>query len=479
MVTPPAALTARTREIPADDPRAHVPLLQLLPDRSAVSWVRDGAGLVGWGVAARYETAGQHRFHDADTWWHELCAAADVDDELGLPGTGPVAFSSFAFADRPGRSVVVVPRVVVGSRDGVRWITTIGEQDATGRQVQPVAHPGEVRFHDGRLTPAAYRDAVASAVEVLRAPGELRKVVLAHDLLATTGSPVDPRFLLGELAHRYPSCWTFAVDGLVGATPELLLERTGSRVRSQVLAGTCWPRPGASADELAAGLLDSAKDRIEHAFAAESVAAELRPFCGELAVPEHPEVLRLRNVLHLASRITGRLHEHAASNRAGSLLQLGSALHPTAAVGGTPTAAAVELIGRLERMDRGRYAGPVGWLDAAGNGELGIALRCAQIERPAPTGDDLGAVAGSRAVGSGAAGSGTAGSGAASSGAAGSGADEGSAAESCAAGDGAAEGGGRVRMFAGGGIVADSDPDMEVAEAAAKLRPMREALLAE
>ncbi|WP_243790215.1 isochorismate synthase MenF [Saccharopolyspora gloriosae] len=439
MAPSPSPLTVRTVAIPEGDPRHAAELLELLPDRAPLSWVRGGEGLVGWGCAARLDTSGPERFAAADAWWHAWCEGVEVRDEVGLPGTGPVAFTSFGFADRPGDSVLVVPEVVVGCRDGVRWITTVGEPSP--HPVRPVGGPGTVRYETGAVSAEQYRRAVVQAVRILRsgdsAPatasvngtgadsGAVRKVVLAHDLLATTSEPLDARYLLRALAARYPGCWSFAVDGLVGATPELLLERTGRRIRSRVLAGTTWPRPGVSADDLATSLLGSAKDLSEHAFAAESLAAELRPFCGELAVPERPEVLRLRNVLHLASHITGELHDHAASNGVGALLRLAAAVHPSAAVGGTPTGAAVELIKRLEGMDRGRYAGPVGWVDDAGNGELGIALRCAQIE---------------------------------------------------AEGASDAPGGGRARLFAGGGIVAESDPDLEVAEAAAKLLPVREAL---
>ncbi|MCA1191043.1 MULTISPECIES: isochorismate synthase MenF [unclassified Saccharopolyspora] len=426
MAPSPTPLTVRTSVLPDDDPRRTAPLLELLPDEAPLSWVRDGAGLVGWGCAARLTTSGPERFAAADEWWHALCAAADVRDEVRLPGSGPVAFTSFAFADRPGDSVVVVPEVVVGCRDGVRWITTVG--DPARRPVRPVREPGAVRYEPGAVSAADYRRSVAEAVRILEPAGAgdpdgVRKVVLAHDLLATAAEPLDARYLLRNLAARYPGCWTFAVDGLVGATPELLLERTGRHVRSRVLAGTSWPRPGVGADELASGLLASVKDLSEHAFAAESLAAELRPFCAALSVPEHPEVLRLRNVLHLASHITGELHEHAADNGVAALLRLAAAVHPSAAVGGTPTPAAVRLIERLEAMDRGRYSGPVGWVDGAGNGELGIALRCAQLETA----------------------------------------------------DGAT-GGRRARLFAGCGIVAGSDPDAEVLEAAAKLRPIRDAL---
>ncbi|GDY29432.1 isochorismate synthase [Gandjariella thermophila] len=400
----------RTREVSCP-----VELLDLLPGPDdALAWVSGGEGLVGWGEAARVEASGPDRFAELDRWWRRFASEFDVQDDVRRPGTGPVAFTSIAFADEPGRSVLVVPRVVVGQRDGVTWITEIGGPGDGAAQVpmqrvRPVRRPTVDRYTAGQLPVVGYRDAVHKAVHRMRT-GELDKVVLAHDLLAVTDGPVDARFLLRRLADRYPNCWAYAVDGLVGATPELLLRRTGRRVSSRVLAGTTWPRPGVDADELAAGLLGSAKDREEHRFAVRSLAATLSPYCAELRVPEAPTVMRLPNVLHLASEVHGRLLDGTP------LLRLAEAVHPTAAVGGFPTAAAVRLIAELEPMDRGRYTGPVGWLDAEGGGELGIALRCAEL------------------------------------------------------GDGA------VRLFAGCGIVADSDPDSEVREAAAKLVPMREAL---
>lgn len=402
---------ARTRfvDTPTD-------LLELLPSgEDALSWVQHGEGLVGWGAAARYEPAGPARFADAADWWRDFVADIEVVDEVGLPGCGPVAFVSMAFADDPGHSVLVVPEVVVGRRDGRTWVTEIGGGDrpAAGMHpVRPVRTPSTVRYAAGQLPVTGYREAVRKAVERLRA-GELGKVVLAHDLLASippAEGPVDPRYLLHGLADRYPNCWTFAVDGLVGATPELLLRRTGRSVFARVLAGTVWPDGEHDDAALAASLLASAKNRGEHRYAVESLVSTLRPFCAELTAPEAPEVLRLRNVLHLATDVSGLLTEPV------SLLTLTGAAHPTAAVGGTPREAAVALITELEGMDRGRYAGPVGWIDATGDGEFGIALRCAQVD------------------------------------------------------------GDTVRLFAGGGIVADSDPDSEVAEAAAKFVPMRDAL---
>ncbi|APU12587.1 isochorismate synthase [Actinoalloteichus sp. GBA129-24] len=385
----------------------------MLPNPEPVfSWVHGGEGLVGWGEAARIEVKGADRFAAAERWWSELVATAEVEDTIGRPGTGLVAFASMSFADEPGSSVLIVPRVVVGRRDGATWRTELHEGDDAPITpiVQPVRRVRVTRYSEGRLSVTDYRKAVARAVERMRA-GELAKVVLAHDLVAETDSPLDQRFLLQNLAARYPSCWAFAVDGLVGATPELLLRKTGETVESRVLAGTAWPGSGESAESR----LDSAKNRSEHEFAVRSLAETLRPYCTELDVPQTPSVLRLPNVAHLASEVSGRL-DPAKTTGPGALLRLGHAVHPTAAVGGTPRTEAVALIAELEAMDRGRYAGPVGWIDARGDGELGIALRCAELR------------------------------------------------------------GSLVRLFAGCGIVSDSDPDAEVREAAAKMLPIRDAL---
>ncbi|WP_158845125.1 isochorismate synthase [Saccharothrix deserti] len=394
-------LRVHTRHVAGDD------LLGRLPaPTGALSWVRDGTGLVGWGEAARFEASGPDRFAAADRWWRAFTDALDVDDEIGVPGTGPVAFVSMAFSDRPGHSVLVVPEVVMGRRNGHSWLTTIGP--AGGRAVEPVRKPSEVRYADGQVSVTGYRAAVRAAVERMRA-GELDKVVLAHDLLAVADIEIDHRFVLEGLARRYPECWVYAVDGLIGATPELLLRRSGSVVDSRVLAGTTWPHDGMSDDELAAALLSSGKNRDEHEYAVTSLVETLRPFCSTMSV-DGPSVLRLPNVSHLSSDVIGTLSDTP------SLLALGEALHPTAAVGGTPRADAIAVIEELESMDRGRYSGPVGWIDGNGDGELGIALRCAQVD------------------------------------------------------------GRTARLYAGCGLVAESDPDSEVHEAHAKMLPFREAL---
>lgn len=400
-----------TRPIPALDRP-----IELLPDeRGPLCWVRGSEGLVGWGEVARFTSAGPERFADADRWWRSFAAGLDVIDEVGLPGTGAVAFASFAFAAEPGESVLVVPRVVVGSRDGVGWITEIvGDDGQPGMQpVTPVRAPNGVRYADGLLPVARWRDAVAEAVRRMRG-GELRKAVFAHDLLAQADEPLDPRFLLRELAERYPTCWSFAVDGLIGATPELLLRREGTHVSSRVLAGTRWPGEAGCGDPAAAGsaLMASTKDREEHRYAVDSLVERLRPLSVDVHAPARPSLLQLHNLVHLASDVTATLDDADPP----TLLELVEAVHPTAAVGGTPREPALRMIAELEGMDRGRYSGPVGWVGAAGDGELGLALRCAQVS------------------------------------------------------------GSTARLFAGCGVVADSDPDTEVREAAAKLVPIRQAL---
>jgi menaquinone-specific isochorismate synthase len=432
-----APLVVRTRAI--TDPG---PLLHLLPGPAALSWVRRGEGLVGWGTAACFRTGGDRRFADAERWWRDLAADAVVRDEVSLPGTGPVAFGSFSFDPQsPSGGVLVVPETVVGHRDGRWWVTTTS---ATGAlpglrprlRQQEVAAPGQVAFADGALASARWETAVAQAVERISA-GDVDKVVLARDLVAHTERPVDPRWLLRGLADRYDGCWTFGVDGLVGATPELLVRLERGLVHSRVLAGTIR-RTGDDVHDLAlaGSLARSSKDLEEHEYAVRSVAEALAPHCSSMNVPESPFVLHLPNVMHLATDVAGVLDDGATS------LRLAAALHPTAAVCGTPTDAARDLIRTLERMDRGRYTGPVGWVDARGDGEWGIALRCAEI---VPDGDPAdGAPAGP---------------------------DVGSPAPT-------AGGSHTLRLFAGCGIVSGSDPAAELAESDAKLVPMRDALSA-
>ncbi|MEO5610064.1 MAG: isochorismate synthase [Ornithinibacter sp.] len=424
--SPGAPLVARTVPL---DPSLGADLLSLVPSvatRDLCSWVRRGEGLVGWGRAASFTTSGPDRFADLESWWRGQTRSAVVRDEVDLPGTGPVAFGSVSYAaDSPAGATLVVPEVIVGRRGDVAWLTTIGVERSPSvaavpgiprlaRQPLPTG-PSGVAFADGALTPADWAGTVAEAVRRITA-GVLDKVVLARDLHVTSDAALDVRWLLHRLAEQYGTTWVFAVDGLVGATPELLVRREKGLVTSRVLAGTIR-RTGDDEHDLAlaASLARSSKDLEEHEYAVRSVADALAPHCSSMNVPEVPFVLHLSNVMHLATDVAGVLTDDTSS------LTLAAALHPSAAVCGTPQPIADSVIAELEHMDRGRYAGPVGWIDTAGDGEWGIALRCGSVDEVDPT---------------------------------------------------------RIRLFAGCGIVAGSDPDAEVAESSAKFVPMRDALTA-
>ncbi len=352
-------------------------LLGLLPATGGYAWVRDGVGFVGWGEASRFTISGPERFSRAQRWWSAWCEAAHVEDEVGVRGSGPVAFASFTFDSGPQESVVIVPAVVVGHRAGRTWLTTVevdGVAPVTAVDPDPALPSGPIRWGSGARPVEHWARAVAEAIGRISA-GELDKVVLARDVVAELPARLDAAALLGRMAAAYPECWTFSVDGLLGATPELLVRRDGDRVTSRVLAGTVRRRGDDSVDAArAAALLDSGKDLEEHEYAVHSVAEALATHCTDLDVPAAPHVLSLANVQHLATDVTGMLADGA------SALALAASLHPTAAVCGTPTERAAAVIRELEGMDRGRYAGPVGWIDARGDGEFGIALRCAAVE---------------------------------------------------------------------------------------------------
>lgn len=402
-----SGLTVKTVKVP--DPGD---LLVRLPDLSPSAWIHRSDGLVGWGVAARLTIpAGADRFAVAERWFADLVASSDVTDDVGLPGTGLVAFGSFTFDPATGGSVLIVPGTIVARRAGVAWLTTITPETGQLHVPASAAIPAsEVRWNDGHLTAPEWEQAVIAAVDRIKSR-ELRKVVLARDLYATASEPIDIRILLARLAARAPGCFTFACAGLVGATPELLIRREGRDVSSLVLAGT-MARGGSKADDeaLAADLLASAKNAEEHQYSVDSVRDLLTPLCTTLTVDPAPFLLQMADYQHLATSVTGELAGEP------SALALAASLHPTAAICGTPTHTALELIRELEGMERGRYSGPVGWVDGRGNGEWGIALRCGEIE------------------------------------------------------------GDRARLFAGCGIVAGSQAEAELAESETKFRPMRRAL---
>jgi menaquinone-specific isochorismate synthase len=391
----------------------HLPLLDLLNVDSPVSWVRGGDGLVGWGVFARTTVSGADRFEKARQWWHKQLETLSVSNSVQTSGTGPILFTSFSF-DPTAESVLVIPQVIVGMRNGNSWITWIGDQQQPELpEVKNTPQSNNFSWGDGTISPADWQGRVAQAINEINS-SSLEKVVLARDLKITGQKEIDPRGILEKLSAEYPSTWTYCVDGLVGATPELLLRLSRGMVTSRVLAGTISKTGDDEKDlALAASLARSSKDLEEHEYAVRSVADALDPFCASMNVPESPFVLHLANVMHLATDVTGALIEAKREIDAFSILEK---LHPSAAVCGTPTKLAAEVISKIEGMSRGRYAGPVGWIDSRGDGELGLALRCGQIDKNV------------------------------------------------------------IRIFAGCGIVSGSNPEKELLESSAKFAPMRSAL---
>lgn len=408
----PRVLTVSTTELD----RAIDPLLFADP-ANPLHWSRDGRRLVGIGQVLRLAFHGPHRFADASAAWAEIAADARVDDAVELPGTGLLAFGTFAFADGSSRSsVLIVPELVYGESDGRFWLTRIRltAPEAGATEAEPVERPlgaePDLTFRTGTFTPEGYRDAVVAATERI-ADGALEKTVLARDLVAERPADLDVRRVLERLRRDYESCWVYAVDGLIGASPETLVQVAHGRLSARVLAGTAGRHGQSEADTAGANaLFASDKNREEHRFAVESVLDALEGHADELETQSEPFLLELPNLWHLATDVAGRISDRASS------LDLLGALHPTAAVGGTPQAEAVALLDELEPFDRGRFAGPVGWVDGSGDGEWAIALRVAQL-------DD-----------------------------------------------------GQATAYAGCGIVRDSDPSAELAETGIKFRPIVEAL---
>jgi len=416
------SVSLHVRTVSIDDPGPLLEGMPAVPEAQRLAFVRDGEGLVGWGVAHRIEVPPTEQpMRSADADLRAIATRSVIHDELGVRGSGLVAFGSFSFDEwNPRGSVLIIPEVIVGRHEGRTWRTTCttgpehlpptaAALSAPSAAQEGAPAPDRPRFAGSTLRDDEWLVAVAEALDEIAA-GAYEKVVLARDRSLWSRSPFDVPRILARLADRFPDCATFCVDGLIGASPETLVARAGRAVRSHVLAGTVGRDEDDVLDrQLGRDLLASTKDLREHELAVASVTATLETVCAELDV-DGPHLLGLRNVQHLATTLSGQLLADMSS------LELAQRLHPTAAVGGTPRAAALEALARLERLDRGRYAGPVGWTDADGDGEWAIALRCAEVD------------------------------------------------------------GTRARLFAGAGIVAGSRPEDELHETWLKLRAMQDAL---
>ncbi|MEX2256754.1 MAG: isochorismate synthase [Acidimicrobiia bacterium] len=384
---PLTSLRAVTRELVAP---ANL-LDQLGPD--GVAWLHDGGGFVTSGVAARVEPAAAAG----------VLAEIEHDDAAGRPGTGPLAVGALPFDPRASRELIVPRRIVGRDAHGRGWVTELGAASSLPPEalLAPTAFTvRELMSHD------QWCAAVTAALDAI-ARGDLEKVVLARAVEVEADHPFDVPTILERLLVEQPGCFVYAVDGMVGASPELLVRRRTLRIECRPMAGTVMATDEAALQRLRA----SAKDAREHRVVVDAIVESLGPLCERLLVGAEPEVARLASVAHLATPIRGTLHDPAPD-----ALAIARTLHPTPAVGGMPRAAALDAIDALEPTARERYAGPVGWIDARGDGEWAVALRGAAID------------------------------------------------------------GTRATLHAGAGIVAGSVPDDEWRETDAKLEPMMRAL---
>ncbi|WP_061712243.1 isochorismate synthase MenF [Kocuria palustris] len=425
-------------------------LRAMLPAGPEACWTIGGLGLIGFGRAASFAITGEDRFTGARAWWDDVVDGLRIEDPLQRSATGPVAFGAFAFArSSQRRSGLVVPELVLGRDGDGAWATLVSSSpdplgpddiaEAVRRLIQlpdgPAPETAAPRALEDPAAQAAWLDGVASGIEEIRS-GSLEKIVLARrvPVRAAEGSQLDMPRALSRLAADYDRCWTYTVDILgrpspdggraFGATPERLVRVLDGAVHARVLAGTvarASSGPASAAERAWAHerLMEDAKQRSEHEFAIASFLEGIAAYTDAVRSSTEPYLLELPNVWHLASDVTCDLRR-GPDGTVASALELVEAVHPTAAVCGTPTAAAAASIARLEGMDRGLYAGPVGWVDARHNGDFGIALRGGILEDAATAG-----------------------------------------------------------VYAGCGIVGASDPAEELAETRAKLRPVLGALGAE
>ena len=385
---------------------------------------RGGVGLATGGEAARIRAEpGPERILRLSRSVTETLREVERDPD----GPDPVAVASIPYEDGRAAVAVVPARAAIRPVPGETWRVEVASPGSVPDKGERERWTGRTLPHDAFAEiqlrpdpePDEYAAAVAHATERIRS-GDLRKIVLARTMLVNAGRTLDAKQLLWRLRAVDADCYAFAAPQsdpavrsvLVGATPELLVRRRGRHVEATPLAGSAQRFGDARRDRASADrLFKSQKEREEHAVVVEDVERILGAFCQRLERPHEPKLLGTANVWHLATPFRGKLHDPAVT-----ALELVAALHPTPAVCGTPRETAREALENLEPIDRGGYAGPVGWMDANGDGEWAIALRCAEVT------------------------------------------------------------GSTARLFAGAGIVADSVPEAEVDETERKFRALLDAL---
>ena len=366
-------------------------------------FVRDGVGFAGQGIAHSVS---------ADTA-ADFLRTIDHDNQTSLD-VGPIAIGNIAF-QRMAPATLVIPRKVVGKDEaGNCWITTIDDAPPT---ISPAlaSQPKPSTFNVEPITPIeTYKKAVLAARDAVRS-GAITKAVIAREIRVTSSIPIDVHAVLLRLRATFARSYRYSINGFIGASPELLVEIKGDRIRSHPLAGTT-PRTGdpKTDDELARKLIASMKDQVEHRVVIDVIHEMLLPWCSYLDWEPEPSVLQVANVQHLGTLIEG----HLSAVRP-SVMEIVRTLSPTPALGGHPRDAALALIADVEELDRGPYGGAVGWVDGSGNGTWAVAIRCAELSDDRLT----------------------------------------------------------ARLIAGGGIVAASDPDAELAETQAKFQAMLSAIV--
>jgi menaquinone-specific isochorismate synthase len=375
-------------------------------------FVRNGIGFATRGVAARVAS------HEARTF----LANIQIDDSVKAPGSGPVLIGAIPFDSQQPHDFVLPKMLICKSEDGRCWVTTIQDteldkSELTDSDFSPL-HAPSATSSSYTVTPGVdvetYLQAVTAARDAVRS-GSITKAVIARDVFVASSQPIDIHSVLLRLRNTFGSSYQFSVDGFVGASPELLVSILHGEVSSHPLAGTA-PRTGdpTTDDQLAASLLSSSKNQIEHRIVIDAVHDTLLPWCSYLDWEPEASVVAVANVQHLGTHMSGRLSEPFLH-----VLDAVYALSPTPALGGHPRDKALKLIADVEGMSRGRYGGAVGWFDSSGNGVWAVSIRCAEYSNNNKT----------------------------------------------------------ARLFAGGGIVADSEPLSELAETQAKLQAMLAAII--
>ena len=370
-------------------------------------FVRNAVGMAGRGVAERVPID------------EAAAALAALPHDSTVDGAAPVALGVLGF--RPGApATVVIPQVLVRKfANGSTAVTVCGDLDADAVSTMLAPRPvADASASSYRIEPGVaverYLAAVAAARDAVRA-GDLTKAVIARPIVVHSSEPIDVHAVLRRLRASFGSSYRYSIDGFIGASPELLVEVDGPVVRSHPLAGTA-PRTGDVDNDarIAADLVASTKNQIEHRIVIDVVHDTLLPWASYLDWEPEPSIVTVANVQHLGTRMEGMLSQPGPS-----VIELVRALSPTPALGGHPREAAIELIERVEGFERGRYGGAVGWVDADGNGTWAVAIRCAELSEDRRS----------------------------------------------------------ARLIAGGGIVADSEPLAELAETQAKFQAMLSAIV--